>query len=702
MGPQKNEVERVRETVDLEWSPGNVLAATLIASALPLLVVRIFPQLRFEIAPPSYLLFHNIVEFFGIMVSLSMFGLGWYTYDQSKDRHALFLSTTFLGIGLMDFMHTLANAAMPPFVTPNSSNKSTQFWIAVRLFQAVAFLVSAYVYSERPNRWVSKKFLLGSVLFVSFLVFSGITFLPAYMPDTFIPGTGLTPFKRISEYLVIGMLCAATLAYWRRMERTGDRLLIYYMAALLICIFSELSLAVYTRVFDSYNVLGHVYKVAAFYLIYHGVYRASAKAPYIKLTEIGKELRGEIAERNRTEEALHRAHDHLELRVEERTAELSQSNARLRTEIEDRRNAEEALREAHAQLRGVLDATQESIWVFSPEGIILLANQTAIARMKKPAQDLMGKRVEEVVPPELAKSRLARLREVVESCRPIEFEDERAGMRFHHSFYPVLDGDGVTSVVSFSRDITERKQAEEALKKAHALLEEHSRKLEESNKALEGFAYSISHDLRAPLRAINGFARMLADDYGPSLEEEGRRRLGVIEQNAIKMGQLIEDLLSFSRAAQTAVSVSGIDMNSLVADVIAMLKASVSSPRPDIHVGALPEAKGDPVLIRQVLANLIENAIKFSRKRLNPRIEVGSLEREGGLVYFVKDNGLGFEMKYSNKLFGVFQRLVTTDEFEGTGVGLAIVHRIITRHGGKVWAEAEPGEGATFFFTLKK
>jgi PAS domain S-box-containing protein len=266
--------------------------------------VQLIPELNFVLAPASYLLFHNSAEFFSVMVSLSMFGIGWYTYDQSKNRHALFLSTAFLGIGLMDFMHTLANAAMPPFVTPNSTNKSTQFWIAVRLFQAVAFLVSAYVYSERPGRWMSRKVLLTSALLVSFLVFTAITFFPAYMPPTFVPGIGLTAFKKISEYLVIGLLCAAAAAYWRRIASTGDRVLIYYLAAFVICIFSELSLAVYTKVFDTYNVLGHIYKVAAFFLIYYGIYRASVKAPYLRLTEVSEKLKEENQERVRTEQSL--------------------------------------------------------------------------------------------------------------------------------------------------------------------------------------------------------------------------------------------------------------------------------------------------------------------------------------------------------------------------------------------------------------
>ncbi|PKN63707.1 MAG: hypothetical protein CVU57_18355 [Deltaproteobacteria bacterium HGW-Deltaproteobacteria-15] len=269
------------------------------------------------------------------------------------------------------------------------------------------------------------------------------------------------------------------------------------------------------------------------------------------------------------------------------------------------------------------------------------------------------------------------------------------------SFYLLYKAIIETSLVyPYDLLFRELKQSEAESRKVHDQLQEHALKLQETNKELESFAYTISHDLRAPLRAINGFSRMLSDDCGPSLGVEGKRRLAVIETNAVKMGALIDDLLAFSRAGRAAMNVSRVDMNSLVADVVETLKASHADGKTDIHVDALPAAHGDPALIRQVLANLIENAMKFSRKKPEPRLEVGSFERNGDRVYFVKDNGVGFDMKYHDKLFGVFNRLVSEQEFEGTGVGMAIVRRLVSRHGGRVWAESKPGEGATFFFTL--
>jgi len=211
-------------------SPRSVLTATIAASFVPLLVILLFPRwLYFAMDGVSYLLFHNVAEFFSIMVSLSIFGVGWHTYGQSRDRHALFLSAAFLSIGLMDFMHTMASAAMPAFITPNSTNKSSQFWIAVRLFAAFAFLISPYTYEESRPRWLPKAALSRPVLLIMSLaiptfVFIGITYFPSYIPNTFVPGVGLTHFKVYSEYLIVCMLCLAAFMYWKRMERSQDRM----------------------------------------------------------------------------------------------------------------------------------------------------------------------------------------------------------------------------------------------------------------------------------------------------------------------------------------------------------------------------------------------------------------------------------------------------------------------------------------------
>ncbi len=320
-------------------SPQTILTSVFILSVLPFLLVGLFPLLFYRTMDiAAYLVFHNVAEFFSVMVSLSIFGVGWFTYEQSRNRHALFISAAFLTIGLMDFMHTLSYSGMPAFITTNSPNKSTQFWIAVRLVTAISFLISAYIYPDSPSRYLSKRNLLAVFSVIFGLVFIGVIYFPSYLPATFIEGVGLTTFKKVSEYLIVSLLILASAAYWKRFLKTRDSLLIFYLAAFVICIFSELVFAVYKSVFDTYNVLGHIYKVVAFFLIYKGIFIMSGRRPYVELRKLS---------------------ENLEEKVEERTKELENTNLELQTlnrELDLRRQeAEYAKLQAFAANRAKSD-----------------------------------------------------------------------------------------------------------------------------------------------------------------------------------------------------------------------------------------------------------------------------------------------------------------------------------------------------------
>jgi signal transduction histidine kinase len=232
-----------------------------------------------------------------------------------------------------------------------------------------------------------------------------------------------------------------------------------------------------------------------------------------------------------------------------------------------------------------------------------------------------------------------------------------------------------------------------------ARVRERTAELEAANQELNSFSYSVSHDLRAPLRAVDGYAQMLEEDYGERLEQEGRRLLSVVRASSRRMGSLIDDLLRFSRLGKQAPAKHPIDMTVLVREVLDELVPATTAA---LTVAPLPFADADRALLKQVWLNLIGNAFKYSGKRPDPRIEIDGREEQTENVYSVRDNGAGFDMRYAAKLFGVFQRLHREDEFPGTGVGLAIVHRVVTRHGGRVWAEGTPGEGACFHFSLPK
>jgi PAS domain S-box-containing protein len=242
-------------------------------------------------------------------------------------------------------------------------------------------------------------------------------------------------------------------------------------------------------------------------------------------------------------------------------------------------------------------------------------------------------------------------------------------------------------------DITERKQSERTL-------EERTAQLEEANKELESFSYSVSHDLRAPLRAVDGYARMILRKQGDKFDEDTMRKFNEIRSSAQMMGRLIDDLLSFSRLGRKHMSIAKMNMDDLVREVWKEVQAINSDRNMMLTVNSIPPGYGDRMLIKQVYSNLLSNAVKFTKYRSPALIEVGGYEDGDDKVYYVRDNGVGFDMAYYDKLFGVFQRLHSPDDFEGTGVGLATVQRIIHRHGGRVWAEGTLDEGAAFYFTL--
>jgi two-component system sensor kinase len=238
------------------------------------------------------------------------------------------------------------------------------------------------------------------------------------------------------------------------------------------------------------------------------------------------------------------------------------------------------------------------------------------------------------------------------------------------------------------------------LRNLNKQLEEKARELEEANEELESFAYSVSHDLRVPLRAIDGFSRILVEDYENELDDEGVRLLNIVRDNTAKMGQLIDDILLLSRAGRQEMNITEIDMKALAQSVYENIKTGIGDRQINIEFKNMPIAKADRALITQVYQNLIGNAVKFTSRTEDAKIEVGATETKDEVTYYVKDNGAGFDMKYMNKLFGLFQRLHSPEEFEGTGVGLSIVQRIIRRHGGKVWGEGEIDKGATIYFSL--
>ena len=376
-------------------------------------------------------------------------------------------------------------------------------------------------------------------------------------------------------------------------------------------------------------------------------------------------------------------------------------------DITERRRAGQELHRANAFLDSVLEHIPNMIFVKDAQELRYVRfNRAGELTLGVSRADLLGKSDYELFAPARAARFVEQDRQVLSTGRMLQVDDDivetQAGDRILHTRkLPISDESGEPRyLLGISEDITERRKSEQKITELNGALAMRAQQLEATNQELESFSYSVSHDLRSPLRAIYGFSRILEEDHAQQLDDEGMRLLGVIRSNTQRMARLIDDLLAFSRLGRQALTTTEINMTALAREAWNQLCDGDPAAYPRLTMGALPAAVGDPVVLRQVWTNLLSNAIKYSGKREQAAVEVSARAENGQVTYCVSDNGVGFDMRYSDKLFGVFQRLHSQDEFPGTGVGLAIVKRVINRHGGRVWAHSVLGEGAQFYFTL--
>jgi PAS domain S-box-containing protein len=381
----------------------------------------------------------------------------------------------------------------------------------------------------------------------------------------------------------------------------------------------------------------------------------------------------------------------------------------VRRQVEaDLRHAREKLKVEVEERSSLLDLTHDSIFVRDMDFLITYWNRGAEAFYGWKRNDAIGKPCDELLrttcPQPVGQIRAQLL-------KTGEWEGEltrtkangnqvivasRWSLRRDHQERPL-------AILEISNDITARKHWEGEIQALNEELAQRSNELEDSNKELEAFAYSVSHDLRAPLRHMAGFAELLRKNAGASLNEKSRRYLSMILEAANRMGNLIDDLLALSRISRVEARESIVDLGQVVQEVVAELRRDATQRNITWKVGSLPACNGDRSLLRLAFVNLLSNAVKFTRTRARAEIEIGSTDQDSAdPVLFVRDNGVGFDMKYRHKLFGVFQRLHSSEKFEGTGIGLATVQRIVHRHGGRIWAEGTVNEGATFYFSLPK
>ena len=468
----------------------------------------------------NYLLFHCLAELFSVVIAIGVFAIAWNSRRFLENNYLLYLGIAYLFVGTIDLAHTLAYKGMNIF--PGfGANLPTQLWIAARSLEAASLLLAPWFLNRRLNPAV-----LFAGYFLSFTLLSLSIFYWRIFPVCFVEGVGLTPFKKMSEYIICGVLAGALAFLWRRRAEFDANVLRLIVWSIILTIASELAFTFYVSIYGLGNFIGHFLKILSFYLIYKAIIETGLDKPYNLLF---------------------------------RNLKLS----------------EEALRKRTTDLEFV-------------------------------------------------------------------------------------------------------------------------------NQELESFSYSVSHDLKAPVRAIGGFTRILADNHADKLDAEGLRLLEVIRTNTNLMNALIDDLLALARLGRVSIKKSLVDLTVMANQVFTQLRADNPDRDLQITIGDLPPALGDHSLLYQVMVNLLANAVKFTKSREVAIIEVGGRGGDQENIYYIRDNGAGFDERYLSSLFRPFQRLHSAEEFEGTGVGLAIVKRIIQRHGGRAWAEGRVGEGAIFYFSLPK
>jgi PAS domain S-box-containing protein len=379
------------------------------------------------------------------------------------------------------------------------------------------------------------------------------------------------------------------------------------------------------------------------------------------------------------------------------------------TDTTERHLADEAARRTGAYTRSLIEASLDPLITIAPDGKITDVNNATEKVTGLSRQQLIGTDfLDYFTDPGKARAGYEQVfREGLVQDYELEIRHRDGHVTpvlYNAAVYQDEAGD-VIGVSAAARDISERKRAEEVIRKLNEELAQrarrHAAELEATNKELEAFTYSVSHDLRGPLRHIDGFSKLLLEEYSADLPEDARRYLSRIRDGTRRMGMMVDDLLNLTRVGRKELSMQLTGLSSLLEEAIRDLQPEMATREIEWRIGKLPFVECDPALVKQVFANLLSNALKFTRTRERAVIEVGETTQDGRVVIFVRDNGVGFSMKYVDKLFGVFQRLHRPEDFEGTGIGLATVQRIVHKHGGRVWAEGELNKGATFYLTLE-
>lgn len=630
-------------------------AVLLVAGCSVLLLVLIFvPAAQFALPPWLNLSAHTLVETISIVVSALVFSVGWYTYSREPNGTVALVCNAFLAVAILDFVHMLSFEGMPALNSPSGGGKAISFFLAARLMAALALLALAFMPSGRQIGRAARYGLL--VVCLAFaLAVSALGLLNPEVQRLFmVPGMGLTTLKVGVEYLIVALNLAAAAGFVLRMRSVQPFPVVDLFAAAAIAALSELCLTLYTSTHDQFNLAGHVYKFMAYLLVYRALFVTLVLRPYLRL---------EAARRD--------------------------------------------LQDSEEKFRMLFTTSLDGVLLTSLRGEVYAANPAACAMFGLTQQQMC-----QLDPAALLKSGGPRLREMVAALQRQtsvrgELRLRRAdGSAFDAELSAALQPDrtGQQLVSVVVRDISESRRAREEILQLNESLEQRVRdrtaQLALVNEELKGFASSVAHDLRSPLVAVAGFTKVLENALGPRLDGRERHYMERIQAGVSRMEEMISVLLKLAQLSRVTLVYRPLDLTDMARQVLAQCQERDPARTVQVSVQEGLHAEGDRVLMMLVLENLIGNAWKFSAQRPDAQISVGAETLKGEQVFFVHDNGAGFDMAGYSKLFGVFQRLHSSGEFPGHGIGLANVRRIIARHNGRVWAESAPGQGATFRFTL--
>jgi hypothetical protein len=645
----------------------------------------------------NFSLFHTLLELITVVILAGIFTLTWNVRGYLTNNYLKIVGFCYGAIAVINLFHALTYGGvnlMPGY----GANSSIQFWMAEAYLLSITTLIAVLFLGRQT---FSDSSIVGCIAGATVILCAAILF--GYFPACFIEGTGLTRFKVYSEYALIVVLAISLFLLFQKRAQFDKNVFTIIIASAVLTIIAEFFFSGYTTLFDSANLAGHLFKAAAYCLIYQAIFVTGLKEPFAIVFRTLKQTERELC--------MHQ--ESLENRIRERTASLEDTNRTLAVEVQERKRAEEARRLSSERLQLATHVARIGIWDWDVVKNELLWDDSMYQLYGIRGGDFGGAYeawLRTIHPEDKAhidgeiQAALRGEREYAPEFRIVR--GDGAIRYFKADSRTIRDLDGRPQrMIGTNIDITEHKQAAAEIRQLNQELEQRvqlrTAQLETANKELEAFAYSVAHDLRAPLRHIDGFLELLQKGIGNNLDDKHLQYMSNISGAARRMGKLIDDLLAFSRLGRSEMTKVPVDLGILVQEVIQEFEPEMKNRDIRWNIGELTVIPGDRPLLKIVFGNLISNALKYTRFRSQVEISIGRFPSQNAEeIIFVRDNGVGFDMNYSEKLFGVFQRLHREEEFEGTGIGLANVRRIISRHGGKTWAEGKVQEGATFFFSL--